>query len=49
MYSGEETLALITGELVNETILHYGDWGVLTTREYLGTYTFGESSPLGSI
>ena len=39
--AGEEKLAFITGELVNETILRYGDWGVLTTREYLGTLPKG--------
>ena len=38
LYSGEaEAPLFITGELVNETILRYGDWGVLTTRQYLGT------------
>jgi hypothetical protein len=33
---GEEKADFITGQLVNETILRYGDWGVITTRKYLG-------------
>lgn len=33
---GEAVYSEVVGQLVNETVVQYGDWGVLSVRSYLG-------------